>query len=97
MFENYEALGQNVFVKEIKQEEKTNGFVIPESLEIDFTQGEVVLCSTGYYDHGTFITSNIAQGDIVLFPKVSGTKVTLNGEKVIRVFASDIVVKEFRK
>lgn len=97
MLENYEALGQNVFVKELKAEEKVGGFVMPESLETDFTRGEVVLASTGYHDHGVFVNVNIIPGDIVLFPKVSGTKVTLGGEKVIRVFASDIVVKEFRK
>ena len=97
MLENYEALGQNVFVKELKAEEKVGGFVMPESLETDFTRGEVVLASTGYHDHGVLVNVNIIPGDIVLFPKVSGTKVTLGGEKVIRVFASDIVVKEFRK
>ena len=97
MLENYEALGQNVFVKELKAEEKVGGFVMPESLETDFTRGEVVLAGTGYYDHGMFISASVTPGDIVLFPKVSGTKVTLDGEKVIRVFASDIIAKEFRK
>lgn len=97
MIENYEALGQNVFVKECKAEEKVGGFVMPENLEVDFTRGEVVLASSGYYDHGMFISSTVVPGDIVLFPKVSGTKVTLGGEKVIRVFMSDIVAKEYRK
>ena len=97
MLENYEALGQNIFVKEIKEEAKVGGFTMPENLDVDFTKGEVVLCSTGYYDHGMFIGLQFAVGDRVLFPKVSGTKVTLGGEKVIRVFASDIVAKEFRK
>ena len=97
MIENYEALGQNVFVKELKAEEKVGGFVMPDNLDVDFTRGEVVLSSAGYYDHGMFISAPVVPGDIVLFPKVSGTKVTLGGEKVIRVFASDIVCKEFRK
>jgi len=97
MLENFEALGQNVFVKEIKEEEKVNGFVMPDNLDADFTKGEVVLCGTGYYDHGVYVNSPITIGDRVMFPKVSGTKVTLGGEKVIRVYMSDLVVKEYRK
>ena len=42
MIENYEALGQNVFVKELKAEEKVGGFVMPDNLDVDFTRGEVV-------------------------------------------------------
>lgn len=97
MLENYEALGQNVFVKECKAEEKVGGFVMPDSLETDFTRGEVVLAGKGYYDHGVFVSANVNAGDIILFPKVSGTKVTLGGEKVIRVYMSDIIAKEYRK
>lgn len=90
----YEALGQNVFVREQKQEEKVNGFVMPESLETDFTRGTVVYCSNGYYDHGVFINSPVIVGDTVLFPKISGTKVTLGNEKLIRVYMSDLIARE---
>lgn len=97
MLENYEALGQNVFVKELKAEEKVGGFVIPDNLEADFTYSQVVLCSSGYYDHGMFIAATVAPGDYVLFPKVSGTKVTLGGEKLIRVYMQDIVAKKVKQ
>ena len=90
----YKALGQNIFVRELKQEEKVNGFVMPDSLESDFTKGTVVYSSNGYYDHGVFINSPVNVGDIVLFPKISGTKVTLGGEKLIRVYMSDLVAIE---
>ena len=92
----YEALGQNVFVKELKEEEKVGGFVIPDTLDNDMTRGQVVYSSSGYYDHGMFVSLSVYPGDIVLFPKISGTKVTLGGEKLIRVYASDIIVKEMQ-
>ena len=96
MTTKYEALGQNVFVKELKEEEKVGGFVIPDSLDNDMTRGQVVYASSGYYDHGMFIAQTVYPGDIVLFPKISGTKVTLGGEKLIRVYMSDIIVKEMK-
>lgn len=96
MTTKYEALGQNVFVKELKEEEKVGGFVIPDNLDNDMTRGQVVYASSGYYDHGMFVALNTYPGDIVLFPKISGTKVTLGGEKLIRVYMSDIIVKEIK-
>lgn len=91
----YVALGPNVFVKEIQKENKVGDFYIPDSLDVDFTYGEVISCSKdGYFDKGSFIPSNVAIGDKVMFPKVSGTKVTINNEKLIRVYMADIVAKE---
>lgn len=85
------ACGKNVFVKEIQQENIVGGFVIPDSVNVDFTIGEITSVSSGYYENGVFIGSQFVVGDIVAFPKVAGTKVTLNNEKVIRVMMNDIV------
>ena len=41
----YQALGQNVFVKEIEKEFTVGGLVIPDSIENDFTYGEVISCA----------------------------------------------------
>lgn len=90
----YVALGPNVFVKEIQRENKVGDFYIPDSLDIDFTFGEVVSASGGYYENGTFIPATVFIGDHVAFPKISGTKVTFNNEKLIRVNMADIVAKE---
>ena len=43
----YSALGKNVFVKEIIKENKVGDFIIPDSIDLDFTFGEVVSCSDG--------------------------------------------------
>lgn len=88
------AIGKNVFVKEIEQEIEVGGFIIPDSTNVDFTIGEVVSTSSGYYENGMFIASPVVVGDVIAFPKVAGTKVTLNKEKVIRVMVNDIVAVE---
>ena len=88
------AVGKNVFVKEIEQENVVGGFVIPDSVNVDFTIGEVVSIDTGYYENGNYIGNSIIVGNVVAFPKVAGTKVTLNDEKLIRVMVNDIVAVE---
>lgn len=90
----YKALGPNVFVKEIKKETKIGDWVMPDSLDVDFTYGEVISCSEGYWEKGSFIPMEVQVGDNITFAKISGTKVTFNGEQLIRVFAADIVAKE---
>ena len=94
MSKMYVALGPNVFVKEIKHEVNIGGMIIPDSLDSDFTFGEVMSCSDGYFEHGTFVPNQVKVGDKVAFAKVSGSKVTFNDQKYIRVYASDIVAKE---
>jgi len=90
----YQAMGPNVFVGEITKEEKIGGLYVPDSLEQDFTYGEVLSCSEGYWEKGNFIPNNIYVGDIIVFPKVAGTKISLGGKKYIKVHASDIIAKE---
>lgn len=90
----YAALGPNVFVKEIKRETQIGGFIVPDSIDDDFTFGEVVSCSEGYFDKGTFVPMNVAIGDKVAFPKISGTKINFNNTKMIKVHAADIIAKE---
>lgn len=90
----YEALGPNIFVEEIIKEEKIGTLYIPDALEQDFTYGEVISCSNGYFDKGNFVSNNINVGDIIVFPKVSGTKISLGGKKYIRVYAQDVIAKE---
>ena len=90
----YVALGRNVLIKEITPEAQVGSWIMPDSLDNDFTFGEVISVAEGYFENGSFIPSAIAVGDKVAFAKVAGTKVTFNGEKLIRVFAEDIVAKE---
>ena len=90
----YVALNSNVFVKEIKQEAKQGSMLLPDSLDNDFIFGEVISVAEGYWNHGNFIPSVVAPGDIVAFPKVSGTKINFNKIPMIRVMQQDIVAKQ---
>lgn len=90
----YVALNSNVFVKEIKQEAKQGSMILPDSLDNDFIFGEVISVAEGYWDHGTFVPSTVAPGDIVAFPKISGTKVNFNKIPMLRVMQADIVAKQ---
>lgn len=90
----YVALNSNVFVKEIKQESKQGSMLLPDSLDKDFIQGEVISVADGYFDHGMFVQSNVQCGDIIMFPKISSTKVEFNGMSLLRVMQQDIVAKQ---
>ena len=90
----YTALGPNVFIKEIKKETTIGAMIVPDSLDADFTFGEVISCSEGYFKDGSFVPATVQIGDMVAFAKISGTKVNFNGEQMIRVYAADIVAKE---
>ena len=90
----YIAVNSNVFVKEIKQEAKQGSMLLPDSLDNDFIFGEVISVAEGYWDHGTFVPSVVAHGDIVVFPKISGTKVNFNSIPMIRVMQQDIVARQ---
>lgn len=90
----YAALGTNVFVKEIEVENKVGDWVIPDSLESDFTYGEVISCSDYYFENGSCVQTPVIIGDIVVFAKISGSKITLNNMKLIRVQVKDIIAKQ---
>lgn len=91
----YIALNSNVFVKEVKQEMKQGSMLLPDSLDNDFIFGEVISVAEGFYNqNGMYIPSMIAPGDIVVFPKISGTKVNFNKIPMIRVMQQDIVAKQ---
>lgn len=90
----YVAVNSNVFVKEIKQEAKQGSMLLPDSLDNDFIFGEVISVAEGYWDHGTFVPSNVFPGDIIAFPKISGTKINFNKTPMIRVMQQDIVAKQ---
>ena len=88
------AVGKNVFCRELKQENKVGELYIPESINTDFVKAEIITCGEGYFADGRFVPSQFKSGDVILFPKVSGVKVTLNGEECIRVYQEDIVAVE---
>ena len=92
----YVALNANVFVKEIQQEIRQGSMLLPDSLDKDFLYGEVISVADGYFEHGKFVPSCVQVGDIVVFPKISSTKVTFNDIQALRVMQQDIVAKQVK-
>lgn len=91
----YQAMGPNVFVKEIVKENKIGDLYIPDSVNNDFTYGEVISVSDGYFDYGSFVPANVQPGDKIVFNKISGTKMNFGeGNDFIRVYMADILAKE---
>ena len=90
----FHAMNQNIFCEEIKKENKVGTLYVPDSIDLDFTYAEIISCENGFFDNGTFIPTGLQPGDIIAFPKVCGTKITLNGRNMIRVFFKDIFAKE---
>ncbi len=89
----YQAVNANVFIKEIKLEEKIGVMLTPDTFDSDYVFGEVITCAEGYFDRGRFVPALVAPGDIVGVARQSTVKVNLNNMQLLRVYMNDIVVK----
>ncbi|HTS90157.1 MAG TPA: co-chaperone GroES [Gemmatimonadales bacterium] len=69
------------------------GLYIPDTAKEKPTQGEVVAVGPGRVEKGTRVPLDVKVGDKVLYGKYSGTNITLDGEEVVIVKASDILAK----
>jgi len=69
------------------------GLYIPDTAKEKPTQGEVVAVGPGRIEKGDRVPMEVAVGDKVLYGKYSGTNITLDGEEVVIIKASDILAK----
>jgi chaperonin GroES len=69
------------------------GLYIPDTAKEKPTQGEVVAVGPGRVEKGARVPMDIKVGDKVLYGKYSGTNITLDGDEVVIVKASDILAK----
>ncbi len=69
------------------------GLYIPDTAKEKPTQGEVVAVGPGRVEKGERIPMEVKVGDKVLYGKYSGTNITLDGEEVVIIKASDILAK----
>jgi chaperonin GroES len=74
-------------------ESMRGGLYIPDTAKEKPTQGEVVAVGPGRVEKGTRVPMDVKVGDKVLYGKYSGTNITLDGEEVVIVKASDILAK----
>jgi chaperonin GroES len=86
-------LGNNLLVRRAEAEEKTpGGLIVPDSAKKKPHRGMVVAAGPGVHtEHGYFIATECATGDVVLFPEGIGIEVQLDGEALV-MFSEDAAI-----
>lgn len=69
------------------------GLYIPDTAKEKPTQGHVIAVGAGRYEKGARVPMDVKVGDKVLYGKYSGTNITLDGDEVVIIKASDILAK----
>ena len=69
------------------------GLYIPDTAKEKPTQGEVLAVGPGRFEKGARVPVDLKVGDKVLYGKYSGTNITLDGEEVFIIKASDVLAK----
>lgn len=89
----FRPLHDRVLLKRLESDAKTaGGIIIPDTAKEKPAEGKVMAVGTGVRDeHGKLQPLAVAEGDIVLFSKWSGTEVTIDGEEYLVVKESDIM------
>lgn len=82
-----------VVVPDDEAETMRGGLYIPDTAKEKPTQGEVLAVGPGRIEKGERIPMEVKVGDKVLYGKYSGTNLTLEGEEVVIIKASDILAK----
>lgn len=82
-----------VVVPDGETETMRGGLYIPDTAKEKPTQGEVVAVGAGRVEKGERVPIDVKVGDKVLYGKYSGTNITLDGEEVVILKASDILAK----
>jgi chaperonin GroES len=98
---NFKPTSNYILVRPVETPDTTpSGLVLPESVKEKPNMGTVAAVGEGQFtDRGERLPISVQVNDIVLFPKYSGTEVTLNKEKYLIMRDTDlfgIVVNETR-
>ena len=87
-------LADRVVVKALEETETMRGgLYIPDTAKEKPQQGEIIAVGPGRTEDGKRIDMEVKVGDKVLYGKYSGTNITLEGEEVVIIKASDILAK----
>lgn len=82
-----------VVIPSDEAEEMRGGLYIPDTAKEKPTQGEVIAVGPGRVEKGERIPMDLKVGDKVIYGKYSGTTITLEGEEVVIIKASDVLAK----
>ncbi len=88
-----EPLGERVLIKVLQQASQTeSGIYLPETAKEKPQEGEVVALGPEVDEDDT----PLAVGDVVMYPKYTGTEIKIDGEDYLIMDASDILAKIHR-
>lgn len=82
-----------VILPDDEVETMRGGLYIPDTAKEKPTQGQVIAVGPGRVEKGQRVPMDVRVGDKVLYGKYSGTNITLEGDEVVIVKASDILAK----
>ena len=87
-------LHDRVMVRRVEEDDRSaGGIIIPDTAKEKPMQGKVVAAGLGGRDeNGKVVKLDVKKGDKILFGKWSGTEVTVDGEELLIMKESDIMV-----
>jgi chaperonin GroES len=89
----FKPLGARALVQIVEREETTaSGIVLPDTAKEKPQTAKVVAVGEGKLDSdGQRVPVEVAQGDVIVFAKYSGTEISLDGEDYMILEADDIL------
>jgi len=93
---SYELYDDRVLIKPAPAQEKTaGGIIIPDTAKEKPQRGTIVAVGTGKFADltGNLIPIKQKVGDVVLYGKYAGTEITVDGEELLIMKSSDILMK----
>ena len=82
----FKPLGERALVQIVEREETTaSGIVLPDTAKEKPQTAEVV--AVGQFENGV----KVAEGDVIVFAKYSGTEISFDGEDYMILDADDIL------
>jgi len=82
-----------VIAPDDEAETMRGGLYIPDTAKEKPTQGRVIAVGPGRFDKTARVPMEVKVGDKVLYGKYAGTNITLEGDEVVIIKASDILAK----
>ena len=82
-----------VVVPSDEAETMRGGLYIPDTAKEKPTQGEVIAVGPGRVEKGERVPMDLKVGDKVIYGKYSGQTITLEGEELVIIKATDVYAK----
>jgi chaperonin GroES len=84
-------LGDGVIVEPVDVTEKVGGVFLPQTALKRSNEGTVVALGPGLYDNGKRVPIDLVIGDRVLYLRMAGYKIEVNGKNLIACSERDIL------